>query len=592
MMISKAKKIIWKTAQQRVDDSWEEVQTRYADLPGAEGVEQRRLRYRPFFLRMGRDVVIHEGCRFYHPDRIVLEDDVRINIGALIYGSGGIRIGRHARIGPRFFVHSANHDVADAPTAFFERGYDYHPTVIGDNVLISANVSVMPGAVIGNSTFVAAGAVVPSGRYEERARLFGVPARQTLPGASDGAVDAPEMAFLVPENGEFRDAVLHLLSALGLPQVSVFVEGEPLPASLHSVILCGPADWNPGLPDGPEVWRLAGGDRVLPEDAACFAAPSGERIALPVRVETSVVPDGREGEDRWIRAVEQTLYWLTTRLAKGAGPLSADEAGEWQAAFRILGVDHGRGDRLRERIEEMIARRGTNGSPGKRTTLVLTALDSGHDAGALADQVEWLSSAARSAADLIAACVAAELIGEDAIGGRIREMLDSPEWREPGIAMPHSAAGSKGFCYSPLVLPWLFLEARRDNPDFRIPEGLGAPRRISRSLEWRQVSASGALLDDESRTISRSLLDNWIAMHEAPCPDGCQVVLEDFNYAQRTEPLERAWREVFLHFQGRKGRPWSACVRGRPERRPRSRFAMTSTVRSATAGLPKSSGGR
>src|SRR5690554_5978712 len=84
--------------------TWADIQAKYADLPGIAGVEARRKHYAPFFLRMGRDVVIEEGCRFYHPDRIVLDDDARINIGALVYGSGGVWIGRHARIGPRFFV--------------------------------------------------------------------------------------------------------------------------------------------------------------------------------------------------------------------------------------------------------------------------------------------------------------------------------------------------------------------------------------------------------------------------------------------------------------------------------------------------------
>ena len=91
---------------------WDAAQVKYGDLPGEEGARKRADAYAPFFLRFGDRVFISPGCRFYHPHRITLEDDVRFNEGALVYGSGGVHFGRHARIGPRFFVHSANHEIA------------------------------------------------------------------------------------------------------------------------------------------------------------------------------------------------------------------------------------------------------------------------------------------------------------------------------------------------------------------------------------------------------------------------------------------------------------------------------------------------
>lgn len=131
-------------------EEWEKVQISYADVPGLEGVALRRLHYAPFFLGFGHEVVVEEGCRFYHPWQIVLEDDVRINLRGLFYGSGGIYIGRHVRIGPRTFIHSANHDIASEDSrAYFERGYDYQSVVIGENSLISADVSILPGAQLG-----------------------------------------------------------------------------------------------------------------------------------------------------------------------------------------------------------------------------------------------------------------------------------------------------------------------------------------------------------------------------------------------------------------------------------------------------------
>src|SRR5690606_3028608 len=108
-------------------------------------------------------------------------DDARINIGALIYGSGGVWIGRHARIGPRCFIHSANHDVAgvgaSSGLAFFERSYRDDAVMVGDLCLISANVSLLPGVRLQPGAFVACGAVVPRGTYPGHVHLRGVPAR-------------------------------------------------------------------------------------------------------------------------------------------------------------------------------------------------------------------------------------------------------------------------------------------------------------------------------------------------------------------------------------------------------------------------------
>jgi hypothetical protein len=83
--------------------SWEQVQEQLADMPGEDGVRRRRDAYRPYFLRFGHDVRIAERCRFAHPGRIEIDDDVRINIGALIYGSGGVRM-RRWKVRSRFLT--------------------------------------------------------------------------------------------------------------------------------------------------------------------------------------------------------------------------------------------------------------------------------------------------------------------------------------------------------------------------------------------------------------------------------------------------------------------------------------------------------
>ena len=119
-------------------DDWALTQKKYANIPGQRGIDLRNKYYAPFFLSFGNNVKIMEGCKFDFPERIVLSDNVSININANIIGSGGVIIGRHVMIGHNFFLHSANHNTKPNAKAYFERGFDYKSVKIGDNVLISA----------------------------------------------------------------------------------------------------------------------------------------------------------------------------------------------------------------------------------------------------------------------------------------------------------------------------------------------------------------------------------------------------------------------------------------------------------------------
>ncbi|WP_372696930.1 DapH/DapD/GlmU-related protein [Arthrobacter sp. JSM 101049] len=86
--------------------------------------------------RIGRRVFINAGCKFQD--------------------QGGIRIGDDCLIGHNVVIATLNHDVAP------ERRADMHPApvVIGRNVWIGANATILPGVTIGDNAVVAAAAVV------------------------------------------------------------------------------------------------------------------------------------------------------------------------------------------------------------------------------------------------------------------------------------------------------------------------------------------------------------------------------------------------------------------------------------------------
>ncbi len=322
---------------------WETVQASLADQPGPQGVERRQEAYQPFFLKLGRGVIIHEGCRFTHPERIVLEDDVRINCQALIYGSGGVRLGRHARIGPRLFLHSANHCIDPDEKAFFERGHRCRPIVVGDNCLISANVSILAGVRLGAGSFVACGAVVTGGEYPQGGRLMGVPARdrscEVEPREATPAVrwePAPTLAIAVPGQGRYSLAARLLTTVLGLPQVAVILAGEDLPDSVLATIAMGPPDWRPESSKGI-LWRLDSGSVRIEGDSQASIPDGGgglEELSLPGHRVLSCVDRADSSGDPLRATAELSMYYALKRLSKRARLLSEDERlSTWIAAW-------------------------------------------------------------------------------------------------------------------------------------------------------------------------------------------------------------------------------------------------------------------
>lgn len=87
---------------------------------------------------------------------ITIGKNVFINAGCKLQDQGGITIGDGALIGHNVVMATLNHDMAP------ERRRDLHPApiVIGKNVWIGANATILPGVAIGNGAIVAAGAVV------------------------------------------------------------------------------------------------------------------------------------------------------------------------------------------------------------------------------------------------------------------------------------------------------------------------------------------------------------------------------------------------------------------------------------------------
>ena len=77
------------------------------------------------------------------------------SMGVYINGSGGIKFGNNVEIGPNTIITSVNHSIHNLQEYPKKKGI-----VIGNNVWIGANCSILAGAKIGNNVTIGAGCVV------------------------------------------------------------------------------------------------------------------------------------------------------------------------------------------------------------------------------------------------------------------------------------------------------------------------------------------------------------------------------------------------------------------------------------------------
>jgi acetyltransferase-like isoleucine patch superfamily enzyme len=103
---------------------------------------------------------------------ITLGKRIFINSGCKFQDQGGVVIGDDCLIGHNVVIATLNHDLAPSRRA------DMHPApvVIGRNVWIGSNATILPGVTIGDDAVVAAAAVVTKD-VPEKSVVVGSPAR-------------------------------------------------------------------------------------------------------------------------------------------------------------------------------------------------------------------------------------------------------------------------------------------------------------------------------------------------------------------------------------------------------------------------------
>ena len=160
---------------------------------------------RLFFKRIGKNSTIYPFIDFYQPDQIVINTDCIIRKGVIIKGRslnkigvfigkgvsirefsnidsymgyvhiddysaighnciigghGGVKIGKYTMIGGQTYIISSNHKFDDLDIPYMLQGECTKEIIIGNNVWIGANCTILPGVTIGDNCIIAAGSVV------------------------------------------------------------------------------------------------------------------------------------------------------------------------------------------------------------------------------------------------------------------------------------------------------------------------------------------------------------------------------------------------------------------------------------------------
>ncbi len=115
----------------------------------------RRMLLRLFGARVGRDVHVYPGAKFWAPWNVELADECGIANGVLVYSQGRITIGVRTVISQGVNICSGTHD-------YTKKGFPLitKPIVIGKYVWIAAEAFIHPGVTIGEGCVVGARSVV------------------------------------------------------------------------------------------------------------------------------------------------------------------------------------------------------------------------------------------------------------------------------------------------------------------------------------------------------------------------------------------------------------------------------------------------
>ena len=127
--------------------------------------------------QIGRGCTFYPGVWIMTGRNLVVGKHVDFARGVLVTSDGGLTIGDRVLIGYNSSIITRNHEMPADKGRIFGAGHVSKPVVIGDDVWIGANCTILPGVHIGEGAVIAAGSVV-SKNVSPFAIWAGTPARK------------------------------------------------------------------------------------------------------------------------------------------------------------------------------------------------------------------------------------------------------------------------------------------------------------------------------------------------------------------------------------------------------------------------------
>ncbi len=116
-------------------------------------------------------LICYSGC-------IDIDENVLISRNTVIYGHGGVFIGKKAMIGPNCVLVASNHFFSLNVIPFQDQGFTKERIIIGNNVWIGASTTILAGSTIEDNVVIAAGSVVTGKKLVSGYLYAGIPAKQ------------------------------------------------------------------------------------------------------------------------------------------------------------------------------------------------------------------------------------------------------------------------------------------------------------------------------------------------------------------------------------------------------------------------------
>lgn len=111
-------------------------------------------------VNVGRAVTFYHGVGIRGRGRLTIGDDCSINSGVIFGLTCDLTLGNHVMVADNVAFRTADHEYSNLDVPMLQQGERAMPIVVGDDVWIGANATILRGVTIGQGAIVGAHAVV------------------------------------------------------------------------------------------------------------------------------------------------------------------------------------------------------------------------------------------------------------------------------------------------------------------------------------------------------------------------------------------------------------------------------------------------